>query len=253
MTKRKTNDENIADFIKAHGDKYDYSKFNTTNVKEKGTVICHKIGKDGKEHGIFIVSANNHKNGKGCPECKKEILSIKKRMSLTTFIEKAKLKHGNNYDYSLVNINGNNETKITIKCNKCGCIFEQRINNHLNGKGCPNCKFSKLEKETKKLLEQHNISFDCQKTFEWLLSQKNCKMSLDFYLPKYNIAIECQGIQHYEAKGMVFNEEKVNTIKQRDRLKYQLCQEHNIPIYYIKYNEKVDERLNEILEKINVL
>ena len=78
-------------------------------------------------------------------------------------------------------------------------------------------------------------------------------MSLDFYLPKYNIAIECQGIQHYEAKGMVFNEEKVNTIKQRDRLKYQLCQEHNIPIYYIKYNEKVDERLNEILEKINVL
>ena len=252
MTKRKTNNENIADFIKVHGDKYDYSKFDTANVKEKGIVICHKIGKDGKEHGIFMVSANNHKNGKGCPECKKETLSLKKRMSLTTFIEKAQLKHGNDYDYSLVNINGNNETKITIKCNKCGCIFEQRINNHLNGKGCPHCKTSKLEKQTKLWLKQQGIQFCTEKKFNWLRHKDFLR--LDFYLPEFNIAIECQGEQHYLTKNVGYSTEKtLHKIKQRDKLKYDLCKEHGILVYYIKYNDDVEERLKDILNKVKPL
>ena len=75
-------------------------------------------------------------------------------------------------------------------------------------------------------------------------------MLMDFYLPDYNITIECQGIQHYEARGNVFTEKKVNTIKKRDAIKYQLCQEHSIPIYYIKYDENVEENINKLLSII---
>ena len=31
------------------------------------------------------------------------------------------------------------KTKIKIKCNKCGCVFEQRPAKHLNTNGCPEC------------------------------------------------------------------------------------------------------------------
>lgn len=43
---------------------------------------------------------------------------------------------------------------------------------------------------------------------------------------------------------------KVNIIKQRDILKQKLCQEHGIPLYYIKYNENVKERTNKILTEL---
>lgn len=55
---------------------------------------------------------------------------------------------------------------------------------------------------------------------------------LDFYLPEYNIAIECQGIQHFEPCkrfGGFINYEK--TIK-RDKIKFELCKKHNIKILY---------------------
>ena len=63
-------------------------------------------------------------------------------MTKEQFIKKAKLVHGENYDYSLVEYK-NNKTKVKIKCNNCGKIFEQRPNNHLNGQKCPFCFGSK--------------------------------------------------------------------------------------------------------------
>ena len=35
--------------------------------------------------------------------------------------------------------------------------------------------------------------------------------------------------------------------KQRDQLKKDYCMKHNIPLYIIKYNENIDEKINKIL------
>ena len=43
------------------------------------------------------------------------------------------------------------------------------------------------------VLEKNNIVFIEQYREKWL-----SKQSLDFYLPEYNIAIECQGMQHFK-------------------------------------------------------
>lgn len=64
------------------------------------------------------------------------------------FIEKAKLIHGDKYDYSLVDYKGS-KIKIKIKCNKCGTIFEQVPASHLQGVGCRKCK-SKENSEKQK-------------------------------------------------------------------------------------------------------
>ena len=49
---------------------------------------------------------------------------------------------------------------------------------------------------------------------------------LDFYLPQYNVAIECQGEQHFRASPHSF-------FYERDERKNKLCLEHNIPILYL--------------------
>ena len=55
-----------------------------------------------------------------------------KRLTLNTFIEKAKKVHQNKYDYSLVEY-VNNYTKVKIICPEHG-VFEQTPNNHINKK-----------------------------------------------------------------------------------------------------------------------
>jgi very-short-patch-repair endonuclease len=63
-----------------------------------------------------------------------------------TFIEKAKIVHGNKYDYSLVDYK-NNYTKVKIICPIHG-VFEQKPYAHTSNKsGCPKCG---LEKSSKK-------------------------------------------------------------------------------------------------------
>lgn len=57
------------------------------------------------------------------------------------FIKNAIDKHGDKYDYSLVNYI-NSSKKIIIICKEHGS-FEQRASNHLRGRGCYSCKKSK--------------------------------------------------------------------------------------------------------------
>ena len=46
-------------------------------------------------------------------------------------------------------------------------------------------------------MEENGIKYFKEKTFPWLRKNKNSPLFLDFYLPDYNILIECQGKQHF--------------------------------------------------------
>ena len=110
------------------------------------------------------------------------------------FIKKYRKIHGDKYDYSKVDYI-NNHTKVCIICPEHG-EFWQVPNNHLNGYGCPKCVMSHMENNISQLLNRNDIKYIPQCTFEWLKYKNN--LYLDFYLPDYNIAIECQGEQHFE-------------------------------------------------------
>lgn len=68
--------------------------------------------------------------------------------ALTTehVIAKFKIVHGDRYDYSLVEYISS-RTKVIITCSIHG-DFEQRIDSHLKGSGCPKCNTSKSTTET---------------------------------------------------------------------------------------------------------
>lgn len=70
---------------------------------------------------------------------------MEKKYTTDSFIEAAKLIHGNKYDYSLLNYK-NCKEKINIVCNQCSSNFFQIPRNHLSGSGCLKCtrKLSRL-------------------------------------------------------------------------------------------------------------
>ena len=217
----------ISKFIKTHGDKYDYSLVEFINSKNKISIIC-------KEHGEFKKTPSNHILGQGCPECSLHNSKLKKLKTNDIFISDAIKIHGDKYDYSLVEYTGTNN-KVKIICKKHG-IFEQKCYKHLQNQGCPTCSSSKLEKEVIDFLNIKNIKFIQQygKKDHSLYLEKQL---LDFYLPEYKCAIECQGDQHFRPvdfgnKGDKFAYEKYIKIISYDLLKYSKCKKSGIKILY---------------------
>jgi hypothetical protein len=219
-----------------HGNRYDYSKVEYINNSTKVCIIC-------PEHGEFWQQPNNHLNGQGCPKCVK-ILDI------NSFIKKITEVHNNKYDYSKVNY-VNSQIKVCIICPEHG-EFWQTPNNHLKGKGCPHCIESNLEKIVASYLQKNNIKYEKRyKKIEWLKNKE--KLELDFYLPYYNIGIECQGIQHFKpvdftGKGKDWAFKSFKYIQNNDKIKKELCEQHDLPLYYINYNDNnIENKLQRIL------
>ena len=225
-----------------HGNKYDYSKVNYVNSKIKVCIICPK-------HGEFWINPDNHFMGQGCPKCRYIKSSSATRKSLDNVIDDFKSIHGDKYDYSKVKYK-NNKTKVCIICKEHG-EFWQTPDNHIKGKGCPNCSQSKLESSTKEFLIKNGIEFVEQKGFSWL-KYKN-PMKLDFYLPNYNVAIECQGIQHFEPIEYFGGDNGFEYNIAKDIKKANLCSKNKIGLLYYsneKYNEHLGKKVYHSLSKL---
>ena len=130
---------------KTHNDKYDYSKSDYMGSNTKLTIIC-------KIHGPFKQRADSHLYGNGCFKC--GVKSAQQKSTLTTeeFINKASKVHNNKYDYSKFNYKNSLVNGIII-CKIHG-EFEQLPNNHLMGRGCPECGIEKQRKEMAKTIEE---------------------------------------------------------------------------------------------------
>jgi len=247
--KRLTTNEFIESAKKVHKDKYDYSKVEYINSQTKVCIIC-------PEHGEFWQTPNAHLNGNGCPHCKADAVGKRCSHSTEHFIELAKKVHGNRYDYSKVEY-ANNYTKVCIICPEHG-EFWQKPTMHLQGCGCQICNESKLELEIRDFLIKQNIVFEEKKRFDWL-----GKQHLDFYLPKYNSAIECQGEQHFRNIDFFGGTDSFLGRIKLDETKNLLCKDRVKLYYYTSrnflkdketlpkiYNENVFTNKKKLIQKI---
>ncbi|ENV76194.1 DUF723 domain-containing protein [Acinetobacter ursingii] len=121
-----TTEQIIEQFKKKHGDRFDYSKVNYRHALDKVIIIC-------RIHGEFEQLAAMHRKGQGCAKC----MYDNKRHLAQKVISKFKEKHGNRYDYSLVEY-VNTDSKVKIICPDHG-EFEQAPEKHIIGNGCPKC------------------------------------------------------------------------------------------------------------------
>lgn len=209
-----------------HNGYYIYNETFYVNSRSLIDVICPK-------HGKFTVCANAHLNGNGCRLCAIEKNADSKRSTLTEFITKGNEVHNGKYDYSL-SVYVNSYVPLKIICPIHG-VFEQMPYKHLDGQGCPHCNQSHLETMVEKMLIDNDIEYNTQKRFPWLGLQ-----SLDFFLHKQNIGIECQGTQHFKALKYFGGERGFSDTIKRDKLKRELCIENNVKLIYFTTLNDVD-------------
>lgn len=168
------------------------------------------------------------------------------KSNLERFIKKARLIHGDKYDYSR-SVYVKAKEKICIICPIHG-EFWQTARNHLYLKqGCPRCSESILEKSVCLFLEKEHFTYEKCKHFPWL-----GKQHLDFYLPKYKLAIECQGIQHYKPIEFFGGDEAFKQYLSLDKRKLDACKQNGVKLIY--YSNVQDSNAvtneNELLKKI---
>ena len=119
----------VENFIKnarlVHGDKYDYSKVNYVNGKTKVCIID-------PEYGEFWQKPNDHLKGCGCPKRDVEQNSEEQSLLTKAFIKRARLIHGDKYDYSKVFYVDSN-TKVCIISPELGEFWQKPIDHLLCG------------------------------------------------------------------------------------------------------------------------
>lgn len=129
MSRKSTTEEFIEKAKKIHGSLYDYSKTVYKGLRENVEIICNRCKKS------FNQLPEVHLDTKTCPECKK--LGF-------VFLDKAKEKFGNKFDYSKVNYKGALK-KVEIVCRKHGSYW-QTPSGHLISPlgGCSDCNPSHI-------------------------------------------------------------------------------------------------------------
>ncbi len=161
--KKLTTEEFIKKVRAVHGDRYDYSKVEYVNSISKICIVC-------PDHGEYRQIPNSHLSGRGCSQCGRNSRITKRSSSNEEFINKARLIHGNKYDYSRVDYI-NSKSKICIVCPEHG-EFWQTPNSHLLGKNCPLCSKKSSAKHRsntqeiflKRIKEKFGNKFDYNKS-----------------------------------------------------------------------------------------
>jgi ribosomal protein S27E len=106
-------------------------------------------------------------------------------------------------------------------------------NRTLRNQGCPICKASHGEKAVHKFLTNNKLLFKPQKKF------KDCKakrcLPFDFYLTEENVAIEYNGLQHYQIIERWGGEPSFLKIQKYDQIKRDYCKNNNIKLIEIPY------------------
>lgn len=235
-----TNDILISRFVKAHGDKYNYSLVDYKGSNEYIKIIC-------PVHGEFEQKSHDHMKGIGCSKCA-WCIPARNKLTQVEFIKRANLVHFYLYDYSLVEYK-DDSTKVKIICKHHG-IFEQQPLTHVRLKnGCPKCGNSYNENLISNFLKEKNIMFESEKTFKDL--KLKGKLRFDFYISKLNLIIEFDGKQHFEpVRFRGISEElaleKFHHTKKTDEIKNQYCIDNNINIIRISYFDNIYDKLKEI-------
>lgn len=184
---RKTMDEFIRDARVVHGNMYDYSKAIYVTYQIPLLIICPIDGE-------FLQKPSDHLGGSNCPIC-----HGKSEKKTQNFINKAKIKFGDIFDYSSVIFTTNNK-EININCLKHG-IFSVYPENHIRQKfgGCNECcrqslignKFGNQSKETfliRALVKRGDrYSYDKMEYIDYISDIiVTCKLHGDFYISPLN-------------------------------------------------------------------
>ena len=128
-----------------HGDRYNYDKSQYNGIDTLTVIQC-------KVHGEFLQTPYRHLIGRNCLQCNDD----SKKLTTTTFIERAKSIHGDTYDYTLTVCDGY-LVPIIIGCPIHG-NYTSMIGSHLSGSGCIQCAIKQHTKTTELFIQRAELT-----------------------------------------------------------------------------------------------
>lgn len=144
------------EFKEIYNDFYNYDLVEYISANSKIKIGC-------KYHGIFKITPNEHKQGRGCNKCSFEKSGDRCRMSEKELVERFNIVHNNEYTYPDMGYT-NNRGAIKAVCKKHG-QFEKLAQSHLNGSKCPSCKKDDIiENMYNSFRKKHKNRFDYSKS-----------------------------------------------------------------------------------------
>ena len=178
-----TTEEYIHKLKQVHGDKYDYSKVNYINAKEKIDIICPR-------HGIFKQLPYQHLKGQGCPKCK----SSKLENILMNLFRKNNIVY--TYQYK---ITGDKQLSCDFFLNNYHMVIECQGEQHFIPTSFDNDKSEEKCKENyEKVLAYDKLKYD--------MCINNDLDIIYFTIPKYFISTNVNiNTEFYEDKILITN------------------------------------------------
>lgn len=219
-------------------------------IEEKGyTLLSNKIVSATKKFTVrcpkgheYDVNWNKFSSGRRCPHCQNKI-KLSKEQANEIFME---------YGYNIIGEYTDTITPVYVRCPK-GHEYPVTVGNFKGGKRCRECKNNfKGEVKIKKYLEQIKEEYETQYKF------KGCRniyeLPFDFYISKYNLCIEYDGIQHYKPIEFFGGIEGFKKRKRNDNIKNKYCKDNNINLLRIPYwdikniDDKISLKIAELKE-----
>lgn len=216
---------------------------------ESRFIVLEKVGKQGKETTWLCecqcqnktkkIVGGTHLRRKNGPTLSCGCLQKEK----TSLINKSNIYIGQKFGHLTVL----RETElredggsILYEC-QCDCEHKTILlipSRHLNSGNTTSCGCRKISKGVEKiteLLKNNNIDFlrEWSNNKQFRYPDTHMPINFDFYLPKYNILIECDGIQHYN--GWNNNLEQYNYIHSHDIYRNKISLENNFILIRIPY------------------
>lgn len=221
------------EFLDKETDKYTTTKHGLIDTsKTKLPVRCLKCGKTFEAYCGNLISGH-----KKCDCDLNKIYTLD--LSPQEYRNKWTEKNKENFDILDTNYHGRVD-KYHIKCLRCG-HEDYRSGITLQGQDifCKSCEsnMSKGEREVSEILQKLEIEY----IQEYPIVVNNTHRRIDFYLPKYNLAIEYNGLQHYHPIEYFGGEERYEKQKQLDKEKQEYCNKNGIDYLIIPYYYKIEE------------
>lgn len=203
-------------------------------------------------HGTKEIVLSNGKRLCYLVECKNcHLLHYKAQCELLKSIRRNK-----NLFCSMKCYGSFNSGLLTVNCKNCTKLFHKKpseINKTKNNFCCKSCaatfnnknktygtRRSKLEKliETNILKYFPKLNFICNDKIA-------IGSELDFYFPDKNLAIQINGILHFQP---IYGEKKLSRIQELDQEKRKICQEKHIRLFEL--NCQNDKYLNKKIQNL---
>ncbi|MCJ7965661.1 hypothetical protein MT487_01065 [Lachnospiraceae bacterium NSJ-171] len=209
------------------------------------------------DENIWFTTPDSLLNNKtGCPICANRKNGERCRKTNDEFLRQLKIINPNILPMEEYNTN---HEKMLCKCLVHNYQWYVSPNKILRRRtGCPKCASYHNENVIANILDKWGFEYTMQKRFS------DCKdintLPFDFYLNKYNTAIEYDGEQHYypifkTKYPLDENISRLEYVQKHDEIKNQYCKDNNIFLIRIPYwdNDDIEYILFDNFVKNNII